>query len=252
MTLLAASAAVLLSVSDPQGDALGDGAYSLPAAVDPATLDLRSMTVLDVRGRLELRFAMARLSNPARAPNGFTDPVLDVYVGRQRDPQGDLGLTGFRTPPGAGWRYRLRVTGWAARLELRPGLPPDAASATSGSAGEAGLGVRVEGAQIVVSTPIPAAAYSYWAFVGLYDPLTVDGLKQPVARAGPFALASSLDRAPAALDVLSATSQAPYYASREVPALGRPPQDRSGALLATGLAGATLALGATVWGFFRR
>lgn len=253
MTLLAAAASVLLSVSDPQGDAFGDGGYSLPAAVDPSLLDLRSFTVLDDGGRLQLRLGMARQNNQAGAPNGFSEPAVEVYIGRRGDPAGDLGPTGFRTPPSSGWRYRLRLNGWAARLEVRPDLPAlEDPAATGQDLRAAELAVSVDGADIVVATPIAAGDYEYWAFVGLYDPLTPDGLRRPVGRADALTLASSLPQPPVAIDLLSETSQARYYDSREAAPVGRPPENRSAALLLTGLAGACMALGATVWGLFRR
>jgi len=241
------AATILFSVADPRGDATGDGGYSLPAAEASAGgLDLRTFTAANVDGKLELRLALDQV-DPADSPNGFARPVFEVFIGDGRGGEDRLGATGFSSLPGQGWRYHLRVNGWRAELEQRASDPAEGAP----PAPPGPPTVSVQGAQVVIHTAIPASeGYGYWAFVGLYDPLSPDGLRRPVALADELELVSRLADAPPVLDALSPTSQVGFWSTREVPPLGNAP-DRSNWLLISGLVGACLALAATIWGLFR-
>lgn len=269
--LLAVAAAILLSVSDPQGDALGDGGYILPQGVDAASLDIRSFSAVNRNGKLELRVNMARLENPGRAPLGFSGPVLDVFI-HSSDTSGVqvLGDTGFSTPPSLGWQYHLNVNGYQATLRKAAtpespqtssdpeGKPPYASANSPVAASVADPlmtsptpTVHVEGATIVLDTSIPAGPAQYWVFSSLYSPLSANGVQQPSPVRGPFNLYSALANAPSPLDVLASGSQARFWRSREVPPVGNEP-NRAPYLLISGLVGACLALGATVWSLFAR
>ena len=240
-----AAGTVLFSVSDPQGDALGDGVYALPNTLtDRSVLDLRTFTASDNAGKLELQLAFASVQNPERAPNGFSFALIDVYLNSERGGIEDLGITGFHTPPGRGWRYHLRVNGWNASLETAKNAPASARVSSK-------VAVQIDGANIVLSTQLPADAYRYWAFVSLYDPLSKDGVKQVSGEASAFNLSSNLQDAPSVLDVLSPTSQVSYYTSREVEPLNEPKLEFN-PLLYSLFAGLGLSLIATIWGLFRR
>lgn len=249
MSLALAAATVLFSLADPKGDALGDGAYTLPSRIEASTLDLRIFTAMDVNGKLEIRLTMDRVVNTENAPNGFSGPIFEVFVAADRGGEETLGPTGFLTPPGHGWQYRLSVNGFTARL-----IPPPNRVATSDPGADApstALSVRVEGSDVVIDTDLPARQYAYWAFVGIYDPLTPTGFKIPSEHWTPSQLASAIPDAPAAVDVLSKESQVGLYASRVVPAVNEP-VTRTSPLLLTGLAGLCIALGTTLWGVLRR
>jgi C-terminal binding-module, SLH-like, of glucodextranase len=240
-----AAGTVLYSVSDPRGDALGDGVYALPSTVtDPSTLDLRTFTASDIGQKLELRLSFDSVQNPEHAPNGFSAPVIDVFLNTERGGIEELDMTGFHTPPGRGWRYHLRVNGWNAQLETAHNAPAEARVSSK-------VKVQVDGANIVLSTQLPADAYRYWAFVSLYDPLSKHGIQEVGSEISTFRLSSNLQDAPTALDVLSSTSQVGFYASREVPALNEPKLELN-PLLYSLFAGLALSLMATIWGLFRR
>jgi hypothetical protein len=240
-----AAGTILYSVSDAQGDALGDGVYALPSTVkDVSVLDLRTFTAIDVKQKLELRLSFGSIQNPELAPNGFSEPVIDVYLNTERGGIEELGTTGFHTPPGRGWRYHLRVNGWNARLETAKNAPQDARVSSK-------VGVQVEGANIVLATQLPADAYRYWAFVSLYDPLSKYGVTEVSSEASALHLSSNLQDAPTVLDVLSPTSQVGFYASREVSALNEPKLELN-PLLYSLFAGLALSLMATIWGLFRK
>ena len=103
----------------------------------------------------------------------------------------------------------------------------------------------------MLETDLPARAYAYWVLVGLYDPLAVDGLRQPVLQASPLALSSSITDAPAAVEVLSKSSQLALWPSREVPALGEVVV-QTNPLLWTGLIGLCLTVLGVVLNLFRK
>jgi hypothetical protein len=238
----AAAATVLFSVSDPQGDGLGDGAYTLPAARrDAAQLDLRTFTAFDTAGNLELRLTMGRVQNPDRAPNGFSVPVIDVFLGTGRGGQERLADTGFKTTPNRGWKYHVRVTPWEAEVTKD--------SSAADLPDSSGVKVSVQGASIVIQPGLPARQYTYWALVSLYDPLTPDGVARPQAAANPLKLVSSLANAPSALEVLSPNGQLGGYATREIEPLNEPVLETN-PLLYTALVGLVLALATTIWGLF--
>jgi C-terminal binding-module, SLH-like, of glucodextranase len=240
----AVAATILFSVSDPQGDSLGDGVYTLPAArSDAAQLDLRTFTALDQNDSLRLSLTMGRVQNPDKAPNGFSLPVIDVFMGTGRGGTEKFGDTGFRGTPNRGWKYHLRVTPWKTTLERDGSVP---APSTPDN-----IAVKVQGASILIDTGLPAAQYTYWAFVSLYDPLTPNGMAKPQLVTNPLRLISTIPDAPAALEVLSPASQVGLYVTREVPPLNEPVLETN-PLLYTGGAGLVLALVTTIWGLFGR
>ena len=243
MSFALAVTTVLFSAADPQGDALGDGAYQLPLAAQSqaGSLDLRTFTAFNTDGKLGFRLGFAAVSNMQGGPNGFSLPHIQVFVAERRGGEEALGSSGFRTQAGRGWQYRLTATGWFAKLECQASISDCPKTVRA----------RTEGADIVLETDLPAKAYAYWAVVGLYDPLAVDGLRQPVLQASPLALSSSIPDAPAALDVLSKASQLALWPSREVPALGEVVV-QTNPLLWTGLVGLCLTVLGVVLNLFRR
>ncbi len=239
-----AASAILFSVSDPANDALGDGGYTLPVAKrDVAQLDIRTFTALDVNGKLELRLNMGRIQNPDKAPNGFSSPVVDVFIGTGRGGITDLGGSGFSTRPNSGWYYWIRATPWAVTIKRDPNADlvqlPKSRTAK----------VLTQSSSLVIKTDIPAQAYTYYAISSLYDSLTPSGVAQPQFEASPLKLVSPLENAPTALDILFENRQILLWATREVPPLNEP-QLGINPLVFTGLAGLVLVLVTTIWGLF--
>lgn len=241
MSLAAAAATILLSVADPRGDTSGDGSYLLPSSVNAQAVDLRAFTARDVDGHLQLTLSFGAVDDAVPAPNGFSSRQFAVFIGSGRGGELELGDTGFRAPPERGWSYEFVVNGWSARLERAPGAPEVSGSTV----------VRAEGTDVVLTTPIPAGQYRYWAMVGLYDSLTSDGWRRPSAAIAADALVTNLPSPPPVVDVLAPEGQARAYATRELEPAGE--EDRHAQwLLLAGLVGVLVALAATIWGFFRR
>jgi hypothetical protein len=239
-----AAGAILFSVSDPALDALGDGAYALPVAKnDVSQLDIRTLTALDVGGRLELRLQMGRIQNPDAAPNGFSRPVIDVFIGTGRGGNSSLGSSGFSTRPNSGWYYWIRATPYAVTLRRDPSS--DFVQLPKNRTAQA----KVEGSSIVIQTDIPATDYTYYALSSLYDSLTTSGIAQPQPEASPLKLISPLENAPSALDIVYENRQIILWSSREVPPLNEPKLGTN-PLIYTGLAGFVILLITTIWGLF--
>jgi hypothetical protein len=239
-----AAGTILFSVSDPAGDALGDGDYVLPVLRrDVAQLDIRTFTALDVNGRLELRVDMGRVQNADSAPNGFSRPVLDVFIGTGRGGNSDLAGSGLTTRANSGWYYWLRASPWAVTVKRDRSADlvqlPDSRTAK----------VKVEGSSIVLTTDIPVRDFTYYAITSLYDSLTTDGVARPQSEASPLKLFSLLENAPSALDVLFENRQLVLWSTKEVPPLNEPKLGVN-PLLFTGLVGFALVLATTIWGLF--
>lgn len=239
-----AAGAILFSVSDPANDALGDGSYILPTlSADVSQLDIRTFSALDNNGKLEFRLQMGRIQNFDKAPNGFSRPVIDIFIGTGRGGSTNLGNSGFTTRPNSGWYYQIRATPYAVTLRRDPST--DYVQLPKNRTAQA----KVEGSSIVIQTDIPAKDYTYYAISSLYDSLTSSGIAQPQPEASPLKLVSPLENAPSALDILYDNRQIVLWSTREVPPLNEPKLGLN-PLLFTGLAGFVILLITTIWGFF--
>ncbi len=240
----ALAAAILFSVSDPSSDALGDGAYTLPAAKrDASQLDIRTFSALDNNGKLEFQFSMGRVQNLDKAPNGFSNAVIDVFIGTGRGGNTDLGNSGFVTRANSGWYYWIRATPWGVTLKRDKNA--DLVNLPSSRTAKA----NADAANIFIQTDIPVGAYTYYAMSSLYDSLTPTGIAQPQAEPSPLKLLSPLENAPSALDIVFENRQILLWSNREVPPLNEP-QLGTNPLLFTGIVGAALVLITTIWGLF--
>ena len=239
-----AASAILFSVSDPANDALGDGAYTLPVAKrDVSQLDIRTFTALNTNGRLELKLNIGRVQNPDKAPNGFSNPVIDVFIGTGRGGNTNLGGSGFSTSGNSGWYYWIRATPWA--VTIKRDKSADLVQLPTNRTAK----VLVDSSSIVIKTDIPSAEFTYYAMTSLYDSLTPTGVANPQFEASPLKLVSPLENAPRALDILFENRQILLWATREVPPLNEP-KIGINPLLYTGVAGLVLVIITTIWGLF--
>jgi hypothetical protein len=121
----------LLRWQDAAGDDRGPGDYFYPSGPEfpSGAWDLRGFEVRDRPGHLVFRFEWAGLSNPWDAPNGFSFPMVDVYVDINGIPGAGAekflpGRPGLAEPRDA-WEYALTVDGWGAYLyQFSPGAAP--------------------------------------------------------------------------------------------------------------------------------
>lgn len=113
--------ATVASLSDPNGDDYGPGAYTYPtaSAFKPGAFDLRSTTVEQTDSLVQFSFEVENLYNAFGGPNGFSPQMFVVWV---HDPTKSGGSTSSLDDLGANvtfekpWHYRLRVDGFNVGL----------------------------------------------------------------------------------------------------------------------------------------
>ncbi|WP_245576216.1 glucodextranase DOMON-like domain-containing protein [Deinococcus murrayi] len=231
LTLLTATllTGTLLSVTDPAGDARGDGGYVLPRRppVPEAALDLRSFQA-EARGSgMRLTVELGAVENPWQAPSGFSANVTDIFVGGGVGGERELADLRLSTAGGQGWTYHLRVTGFGSTLVqvAEAGAPPVTLTAPS---------VRVEGTRLVIDAAIAPGPYAYWVTSSVYSPLTPAGVLRPVTTPGPAVLQAGRAGAPAPVDVLAAAGDVTPFTRGTLAPVGRARDRRALTLTALG------------------
>ena len=155
--MMALALAALLSFQDPAGDTVGNGSLTAPTAAvfrNLSSFDLLGVNLLDAP-TLQFELTFAALPNPLELPNGFSLPIVELYVGDETVGSPEL-LPGssMDLPGGATWHYALRLTGDRAQVFVADsdtvtelGMPEASsettvagASAAAGSTGETSLG----------------------------------------------------------------------------------------------------------------
>ena len=203
-----ASVALAVTLPDPTGDAVGNGSLALPTApvYRRNAFDLLSVEVQDAPN-LALDVTMASLDNPWRLPNGFSLPVIEIYLdtaddaGRTELLYGEQGSR-MSLPAGVAWDYAFYVTGDAFRVfSGETGEPVDVT-------GEVGATITREGTTLRLTTRLSRPAQEdLYAVVGSYDPLTASGWR-PVTRTPSPGTLSSPTQVVRAVDVLADTLEA--------------------------------------------
>ncbi|WP_425148085.1 glucodextranase DOMON-like domain-containing protein [Deinococcus sp.] len=244
--MLALLAVLLLTVPDPAGDARGDGSYVLPTLppLTPAALDLRELKAESQGGKLRLSVGLGAVQNPWNAPLGYSAGVIDIFVKSRLGGASDLAGLGFVTPPGSGWQYHLRVSGFGSILEF----VPDGSSKPQRR--DVPLNVQLSGSTLVIDTPIPAGQDSYWVTMSLYSPFTPDGLLRPSSSGGAASLvtprsATGRGSAPIPVDVISGDEQRRAYTLGVLTPVGQTRDRRTVFLVGLGLLGLLVAVLAT-------
>ena len=188
----------LLSITDPSGDATGNGSLRPPSSEvyrNLAPFDLRSVTVTD-DPQLTLRIEMGSLSDPFELPLGFSLPVIEAYVSSGEGGRNELlPGSGMRLPNGQGWEFAIRLTGEQATA-YRVG---------SGTGGieTAPASVTAVGNELVVVTPFPRPDRSQlYALTGLYDLFGATPWRPVERQESPWAFSSESQSSPV-IDVLA-------------------------------------------------
>lgn len=194
MIHLVVLAAALLHLQDPAGDAVGDGTLAPPTApvyADTADFDLQSVTVTD-DAKLTVRVTLGSLTNPGHLANGFSNPVIEIYL--NTGPGGAQRLLPGSTmvmPPNRGWNVALRATGdQVYAVTPQPQGPP-------GSWPHLPATLTVEGNAIVIRTDLPRPEHAdVYALTGVYDPFSHDGWRPLSTTVSPWAFSSASQSAP--------------------------------------------------------
>ncbi len=195
LTLPSAAFATLLSLTDPPGDAVGDGTLASPTAerFNTAFFDVRSVAVLDAP-----TFTF-RLEFAALPPEGASaQPIADIYL--DSEPGGAKTLL-----PGSdmqladgGWEVAFQTIGTRLRVFTpnAEGTPVDASAA---------LNARVvrEGNTLLVTTSLATPErFSLYGVVGSYDPFSLNGWRSVALEAAPWRFSSPTQRRPV-IDVIA-------------------------------------------------
>ncbi|HKI56077.1 MAG TPA: glucodextranase DOMON-like domain-containing protein [Trueperaceae bacterium] len=187
-------AAALLHLQDPAGDAVGDGSLTPPTApvyANTSDFDLQSVSILD-DPKLTVRVTLGSLTNPGDLPNGFSNPIVEVYLDTGRGGAHALlpGST-MSMPPKQGWNVALRATG-----DQVYAVTPQA-QGNPGSWPHQPATVDVQGNALVIHTQLPRPDHAeVYALTGVYDPFTSDGWRPLTTSVSPWAFSSSTQRAP--------------------------------------------------------
>lgn len=193
--------AALLSVADPQGDAIGQGNLTPPTAVvfrAPGIFDIQQITVPDAE-TFGFELTIGQLPNPWRLANGFSFPIIEVYLSTKSGGQNTL-LPGsnMRLPEGQGWHYAFRMTGdrFDVYRATEQGMPVPVTDMI-------GAQLEVTGNTLHVRTNLPLPErYSIFGMVGSYDPFTETGWRVVTDTPNPWAFSSREPSVPV-IDVIA-------------------------------------------------
>lgn len=191
----------LLTVTDPSvGPAAADSLTAPTSALyrNLAPFDLQEVTVLDSE-KLELSLRLGSYANPLGLANGFSHPIIEIYIGG-----GAVGAvellpgSGMVLPDGESWTYAFQLTGDHVRgFRAEPagvvGFTPE-------------LQLLDDQLYITTSEP-PIEEPRLAAITGLYSPFHDDGWRPLSAVESPWAFSSTEQRLPV-VDVLALTEEA--------------------------------------------
>ncbi len=198
-------ATALLHLQDPVGDAVGDGSLAPPTApvyANTADFDLQSVSVMD-DPKLTVRVTLGSISNPGHLPNGFSSPIIEVYL--DTGPGGSSALlpgSGMVMPAKHGWNVALRATGdqvyaVTPRAQGDPGSWPHLPAS-----------VEVQGNTLLIHTDLPRPEHAViYALTGVYDPFASDAWRPLTSSVSPWAFSSAKQRVPV-VDLLASSQRA--------------------------------------------
>jgi hypothetical protein len=203
--MLTLAVVALLTLTDPVSD-IGNGEVRPPTAAISRPIGALDVTQLEFYETEATTFSLtfASLTNPFELRNGFTFPVIEVYL----DDYANAGSTtllpgsGMRLPGGASWKYAFKLTGDTLQLfEATTAGWQEVSSKYPTS-------VDVEGNSIIVTSSLPyPERFDAYGMVGSYTPFNETGW-MPLSRIqSPWAYSSGTQTLPV-LDVIAPTFEA--------------------------------------------
>lgn len=190
----------LLTITDPAGGPAAAATLTPPTSAlyrNLAPFDLQELTVVDSEV-LEFRLRLGSYANPLDLPNGFSHPIIEVYIGG-----GDSGLTsllpgsGLVLPDGEAWNYAFQLTGDHLR----------AFRATAAGPVELDAELQLIDEHLYVLTAEPALTEPRVAAItGLYSPFHETGWRPLEPVASPWAFSG--DQRFPVIDVLALSEEA--------------------------------------------
>jgi C-terminal binding-module, SLH-like, of glucodextranase len=203
--MLTLAIVALLTLTDPVSD-IGDGTVRPPTAAVERPIGALDVTQLEFYDTEAVTFSLtfASLTNPFELSNGFTFPVIEVYL----DDYSNTGSTtllpgsGMRLPGGVTWKYAFKLTGDTRQLfEATTNGWQDITSKYSTT-------VAVQGNSVVVSSSLPyPERFDAYGMVGSYTPFNETGWMPMSRTKSPWAYSSDTQAFPV-LDVIAPTFEA--------------------------------------------
>ena len=191
--------ALLLSIADPVGDTAGDGSLRPPTSgiyAGTASFDLQDVSLLDTPN-LTLAITLGALDNPAGLANGFSHPIIEIYL--DSAPGGEIDLlpgSAMMVPDAHRWDTAVRVTGDSAEVHH---LSADGARVRMP------VEITVDGSRLIAATPLPTPATkdtTLFAIVGIYDPFAENGWRSVTRSPSPWSFSSETQPFPV-IDLLA-------------------------------------------------
>jgi C-terminal binding-module, SLH-like, of glucodextranase len=220
--MLTLALAVLLTFTDPPAD-LGNGTVHQPTAAvgrPNGALDVTQLELYDTQA-VTFSLTFTSLGNPFKLANGFTFPIIELYI----DDQSGTGSTtllpgsGMRLPKDATWKHAFKLTGDTLQVfeatangweEVSSNYPTN---------------ISVQGTTIVVSSSLPRPEKpDLYGIVGNYTGFNESGWAPLSPTESPWAYSSDTQTFPV-LDVIAPTFEAQQNAlvSGVLPVI-RPPR----------------------------
>ena len=177
--------AALLSLSDPLGDAVGDGSLASPTAEGfrDAGLDVRSLNVLE-GDTFTFQLELAGLANRFMSSSA-EGPIIELYLDSEPGgPQTLLPGSGMQIS--SGWEVAFQIAGGRLRV-FTPGDSDNIVDATSS------LDARLtqEGDVLSVTTSLETPRrFSLYGMLGSYDPFNESGWRNVAREPSPWHFSS--------------------------------------------------------------
>jgi len=204
---------LLFSVDDPEADDHGPGTYTYPTdeSFPPGVLDLLRFEVLTTEGEVIFRLKFRELTNPWRAPLGFSHPLINIYLSTHGGEKSSTGtcLRGANVcfDSENPWDFLLKAAGW-------PGYGRVIYSAEGEVIGECEVSsnleektVTISAARALIGDP-EGSPWGYYVLIGSQDGFGPDNYRPIDETAGPWTGGGNKkgEKAPRVYDMLDPAS----------------------------------------------
>ena len=201
--MIALALTALLSFTDPQGDANGDGSLQAPTAAVNRTIGSLDITQLELYDTETLSFGLqfASLNNPFNYPKGFSFPIIEIYLDNPETQGSNTLLPGseMTLPNGAFWDYAFKLTGDA--IAVFEASPQGITDITSRSAAKP----SISGDTLNLQTSLPRPQdLNLYALAGNYSPFSETGWMPTSSSSSPWAYSSETQTSPV-VEVVAST-----------------------------------------------
>jgi hypothetical protein len=221
--MLTLALAVLLTLTDPGSD-LGNGQVRPPTAAvgrPNGALDITQFQLYNSEA-ITFSLTLTSLANPFELKNGFTFPIIEIYIDDQSGTGSETLLpgSGMRLPTGASWKYAYKLTGDTLQVFEATG-----SNSWQDVTTRYPTKLTTQGTTLIVSSSVPGPEKpDFYGMVGSYNSFSETGWTPMSRSESPWAY-SSETQIPAALDVIAPTFEAQQTAldTGVLPAI-RPPR----------------------------